>query len=216
MRSTDKLQYACTKMAQKGKSEKSASGLGLYIVLTSLALVTTVSIFYGGYYLFPCLPVPASDDFSSKLVYTFRCAFAPLLVLMTAILMVGNKRRTSGAYPLTGKEHLLQLEKNFLANTLEQFVVFLVSTLVLITYLQGEEMRLVPLSAIAFFVGRVLFRVGYGIAYYYRGWGMSINFISQGFIIGLTGYLMFTRGFMFGIAAAVGSPHPPTAAHAEL
>ena len=131
--------------------------------------------------------------------------------------MVGNKRRTSGAgNPLAGKDHLLQLEKNFLANTLEQFVVFLVSTLVLITYLQGEEMRLVPLSAIAFFVGRVLFRVGYGIAYYYRGWGIMINFISQGFIVGLTGYLMFTRGFMFGIAAAVGSPHSPTAAHAEL
>ena len=213
MRSTDKFK----KMAQKGKSEKSASGLYILPASLTFAIVTTVSIFYGGYYLFPCLPVPASDDFSSKLVYTFRCAFAPLLVLVAAIAMVGNMRRTTAARdPLAGKENLVQLQKNFLANTLEQFVVFLVSTLVLITYLQGEEMRLVPLSAIAFLVGRIIFRIGYGIAYYHRVWGVFINFVSQGFIIGLTGYLMFTRGFMFGIAAAVGSPHPPTAAHAEL
>ena len=182
-----------------------------------LGLITTVSILYGGYYHCPSLPVPASDDFSSKLVYTFRCAFAPLVVLVVAIAMVGNMRRTTAAgNPLAGKEHLLQLQKNFLTNTLEQFVVFLVSTLVLITYLQGEEMRLVPLYAMAFFVGRVLFRIGYGIAFYYRTWGIMVNFISQSFILGLIGYFMITRGFMFGISAVIGSPQLPTDVKTEL
>ena len=71
-------------------------------------------------------------------------------------------------------------------------------------------MRLVPLYAMAFFVGRVLFRIGYGIAFYYRSWGMWINFISQSFILGLIGYFMITRGFMFGISAVTGSPQSPT------
>ena len=203
------------KMAQNESTTKAISRLRH--LQTFFSLVTTVSIFYVGYYQFPCLPVPASDDFSSKLVYTFRCAFAPLVVLVAAVMMVGNMRRTTAAgNPLAGKEHLLQLQKNFLTNTLEQFVVFLVSTLVLITYLQGEEMRLVPLYAITFLVGRILFRIGYGVAFYYRGWGMRTNFMSQGFIIGLTVYLMITRGFMFGIAAVTGSPHSPTAAKIEL
>ena len=200
-------------MAQNGTKEL----VRLSLLQAIIGLVTTVSIFYGGYYQFPCLPVPASDDFSSKLVYTFRCAFAPLVVLVAAIMMVGNIRRTTAAgNPLAGKEHLLQLQKNFLANTLEQFVVFLVSTLVLITYLQGEEMRLVPLYAITFLVGRILFRIGYGVAFYYRIWGISTNFQSQIFIFGVIGYLMFTRGFMFGIAAVAGSPHSPTVAKTEL
>ena len=174
--------------------------LRIVLLHSFFGLATTIFILYGGYYHCPSLPVPASDDFSSKLVYTFRCAFAPLVVLVVAVVMVGNMRRTTAAgNPLAGKDHLLQLQKNFLTNTLEQFVVFLVSTLVLITYLQGEEMRLVPLYAMTFFVGRVLFRIGYGIAYYYRTWGIMVNFFSSWFMIVQITYFIFTRGFMVGM-----------------
>ena len=174
--------------------------LPILLIQTVISLLTTITILYGGYYHCPSLPVPASDDFSSKLVYTFRCAFAPLVVLVVAIAMVGNMRRTTAAgNPLAGKDHLLQLQKNFLTNTLEQFVVFLVSTLVLITYLQGEEMRLVPLYAMTFIVGRVLFRIGYGIAFYYRSWGMMVNLFSSWFMVVQITYFMFTRGFTVGM-----------------
>ena len=173
------------------------------IIIPVLALTTVVTIFYGGFYFCPSLPVPASMDFTSKLIYTVRCIFPPLMVLQVAIMLVGKGRRTSKAVnPLAGQDHLIQLQKNFLSNTLEQFVVFMVCTLVLITFLNTpEEMRLVPLYTTAFVIGRILFRIGYGISWKYRGCGMLMNFISTGFITGLIIYFMFMRGFMFGLDA---------------
>ena len=170
------------------------------IIFPMVALTTVVTIFYGGYYC-PSLPVPASMDFISKLIYTVRCIFPPLMVLQIAIMLVGSGRRTSKAVnPLAGQDHLIQLQKNFLSNTLEQFLVFMVCTLVLITFLNTpEEMRLVPLYTTTFIVGRILFRIGYGISWKYRGCGMAINFFSTWFITGLIIYFMFTRGFMFGL-----------------
>ena len=132
------------------------------IIIPVVALATVVTIFYGGYYFCPSLPVPASMDFTSKLIYTVRCIFPPLMVLQVAIMLVGTGRRTSKAInPLAGQDHLIQLQKNFLSNTLEQFIVFMVSILVLITFLNTpEEMRLVPLYTTTFIVGRILFRIG--------------------------------------------------------
>ena len=173
----------------------------LWMAQLLAAVVTMLFIFYGGYYFCPSLPVPASMDFTSKLIYTVRCIFPPLLVLQVAILLVINGRRSLGvANPLAGQEHLIQLQKNFLSNTLEQFVVFMVCTLVLITFLNTpEEMRLVPLYTTTFIVGRILFRIGYGISWIYRACGIQINFFSMWFITGLIVYFMFTRGFMFGL-----------------
>ena len=173
----------------------------LWLAQLLAAVVTMLVIFYGGYYFCPSLPVPTSMDFTSKLIYTVRCIFPPLLMLQVAILVVINARRSLGvANPLAGQDNLIQLQKNFLSNTLEQFVVFMVCTLVLITFLNTpEEMRLVPLYTTAFVIGRILFRIGYGIGWIYRACGMQINFISTWFIIGLTIYFMFMRGFMFGL-----------------
>ena len=183
------------------ETEKPKIHAWLKITIPVLALATVVTIFYGGYYFCPSLPVPASMDFTSKLIYTVRCIFPPLMVLQVAIMLVGKGRGTSKAInPLAGQDNLIQLQKNFLSNTLEQFVAFMVCTLVLITFLNTpEEMRLVPLYTTAFVIGRILFRIGYGISWKYRGCGMLVNFSSTWFITGLIIYFMFTRGFMFGL-----------------
>ena len=173
----------------------------LWLAQLLAAVVTMLVIFYSGYYFCPSLPVPTSMDFTSKLIYTVRCIFPSLMVLQVAILVVINARRSLGvANPLAGQDDLIQLQKNFLSNTLEQFVVFMVCTLVLITFLNTpEEMRFVPLYTTAFIIGRILFRIGYGISWIYRACGMQINFLSTWFISGLIIYFMFTRGFMFGL-----------------
>ena len=188
-------------MKTQDETKKPRTPAWLITITLVLALATVVTIFYGGYYFCPSLPVPASMDFTSKLIYTVRCIFPPLMVLQVAIMLVGKGRGASkAANPLAGQDHLIQLQKNFLSNTLEQFVVFMVSTLVLITFLNTpEEMRLVPLYTTAFIMGRILFRIGYGISWKYRGVGMHINFQSAWFITGLIIYFMFTRGFMFGL-----------------
>lgn len=101
--------------------------------------------------------------------------------------------------PLEGREDVLQLEHNFAQNTLEQLTVFLVSTVVLATYLEGEELKIIPLNALVFTVGRIAFRVGYGVHPKYRGVGVWCTFSAQFIILATCIYMLYTRGIMFGL-----------------
>ena len=165
-----------------------------------VALAVIVTILYGGYYYCDCIPVPRSNDFSEKLLYAARyCTFPQALFLLFAIMRVGAKRGSTGAEnPLAGKEHLLQTEKNVLANTVEQLLVFLFLVVTLTTYLEPSEMRIIPLYSLAFIVGRVLFMIGYSISPKHRSYGIAINFFTTFFFIGYIFYLIYLRGFVYG------------------
>ena len=151
-------------------------------------------IFYGGYYQWPSMiPVPRSGDFDTKMVYTLRCMLPPVLVLAFAIYKVAIMRFLGYAKnPLSGDEALVQKDKNFVQNTLEQLAAFTCTTLALVSYLEGEEMRLIPLYCLNFVLARILYRIGYPT---YRSWGFFMTIISYMFVSALTAYFMVTRGF---------------------
>lgn len=165
-----------------------------YPIMVIGSLVSLGLIFYGGYYHWTSyVPVPQSSDFNTKAVYTVRCMFPPLLVLVFAISKVAMMRFLGNARnPLAGQDSLIQKDKNFLQNTLEQFTVFVFTTLALMTYLEGEELRLIPLYCINFVLARIFYRIGYPM---YRTWGFFMTLLSSLFVIGLTTYFMVTRGF---------------------
>lgn len=206
---------------EKKEFEKQLKAFLPYLLIQLLlSVTTTIVIFYGGYYYCPFIPVPSSDDFSDKLVYSLRCSFAPVVLLVVAIAMVGFGRvRNLSINPLAGYDRLVAVQKNYLTNTVEQIITFCLLTLVLITYLTGEEMRLVPLYATAFVVGRVIFRIGYGIHPNHRAWGVWINFLSNYLIVGLIAYFMYTRGVFFQLDTTMRSTSTvstETGAKAEL
>ena len=184
----------------------------------SLSAVILVTILYGGYYYCHSIPVPKSNDFSEKLLYTLRyCTFPQAMFLMFAIFRVGSKRGSTPALnPLSGNEHLLQTEKNVLTNTVEQFLCFLLFMLALTTYLEPVEMRIIPLLSVAFIVGRILFMVGYSFSPKHRIIGMSINFFLNFFAIGYIIYLMYTRGFVYGTLTNASGPTSDAAGKTEL
>ena len=112
------------------------------------------------------------------------------IVLFAVIINVGLRRKSSPATnPLIGAEHLVQREKNMLANTLEQTVLFLLLLLSLTVYIQPSQMRLIPLYTILFITARVLFLVGYSINTDYRGVGIMTHFMANIFVVCLVGYL---------------------------
>lgn len=181
-------------------------------------MVIVVTILYAGYYYFHSIPVPKSNEFSEKLLYTLRyCTFPQAMFLMFAIFRVGRKRGSTPALnPLSGNEHLLQTEKNVLMNTVEQLLCFLLFMLVLTTYLEPLEMRIIPLLSVTFIVGRILFMVGYSFSPKHRLLGMSMNFFSNFFSIGYIIYLMYIRGFMYGTFTNASVPTSDGAGKTEL
>lgn len=159
------------------------------------------SIFYLGYYhLPPLVPLPDVDSFSNKLQHVIYCSILPALTFFLAINGVLRKRfHLRIVNPLAGHEHLLKLEHNFLQNTFEQLTVYLMSTAILSTYLVGEQLKLVALNALVFTVGRLLFRVGYGIHPKYRGVGVWCFMTGQALILSLCIYFLYSHGVMYGL-----------------
>ena len=189
-----------------------------YAIQISSAVGTILTILYGGYYHCHSIPVPASDDFSEKFMYTLRyCAFPQAVFLLFAIMRVGSKRGSTRAIdPLAGNEHLVQTEKNILMNTVEQLLCFLLLVFALTTYLEPEEMRIIPLLSLSFFVGRTFFMIGYTINPKYRSVGMWVNFLQTFFCIGYIIVLIYNRGFMYGVPATPSAADVPGTGKTEL
>ena len=170
-----------------------------------LGLFMSIAILYAGYNC-DCIPIPSSSNFGDKLTYYIRtCVFPCSVVLYSTIIAVSMKRGSTGVVnPLAGKEHKLMMQKNILTNTLEQTLIFLMVTLVLTTYLESAEMRIIPVFSALWVVGRFLFWLGYPK---YRTLGMSFTLIPMPGFLGYIGYLMYTRGLMYGIPSSTGGVH---------
>ena len=145
--------------------------------------------------LFPCLrqlTFPQGLHLPCDALYLWQ---------LFSIAHVGNKRALTAAIdPLSGNENIVQLDKNFLTNTLEQFVVAFAITLAVATYLDTpEELKLLPIYTFMFVTGRIAFRIGYGLSPWLRATGMACNFYSTILMFVVLVYLISTRGFLYGI-----------------
>ena len=175
------------------------------------SIVVPFSVLYGGYYMCDSIPLPPSNELGDKLIFYIRCCVFPCAVfLFFSILDVASIRGSSAAAnPLSGNEHLLQVQKNCLMNTVEQTLVFLMTALTLTSFLEASEMKILPLYAILWLLGRVLFRIGYGVNQKWRGFGMLTNVFSSAAIFVVLFYLAFTRGFLSSAPAAIGGGTGP-------
>ena len=181
----------------------------LFISQFILSLVSILLTFYGGYYYCDFIPVPTSVDLSSRLAFSLRCSLPMVVVLFLSIVIVGNKRAVTAAVdPLSGNESIVQLDKNFLTNTLEQFAVAFTIILTAATYLETpQELKLLPIYATVFVLSRIIFRIGYGLNPWLRTAGMVGNFYSTILMCGILVYLILTRGFLHGLGAPPLPPH---------
>ena len=175
----------------------------LWCIQVVFGIALSVCVLGGGYYISPTIiPIPNSDDFTTKLIYTLRCfVFPQTLLLIFAIAVVLRKRATTPAKsPTRGlDQYYLPAEKNALTNTVEQLLCILLVVLVLITYLEPPEMKIIPLLSILFATGRLFFIIGYCIKPLYRVFGIIINFFCVISMTICSIYLLFSRGLMYNI-----------------
>lgn len=173
------------------------------LLLLQLVLATAFSVgwLYGGYYYCDFIPVPKSMGVKDIWIYYTRCCVLPCaVVLLLSLHAVINKRTNAPAgNPLAGMEHTLQVEKNILTNTVEQIILFLSISLILATYLDQSEMKILPLYSSFWVIARLLFNIGYRMGPQYRSVGMLCNIESSAFFLGLVIYLVYSRGFWFGV-----------------
>ena len=179
----------------------------IFMVQVGSALALTISVLYGGYhYMYDYIPMPASNDLEDKLTFFIRyCVFPCAVLLFLSIMDVVFKRGMSAAVnPFAGKEHLVAFKQNCLTNTVENTLVFLMLALTLTSYLDADEMKIIPVYTTLWLAGRVFFRIGYSIHFILRAFGFAITVFSTVLNTGYVFYLMYHRGFLCGIRSSQG------------
>lgn len=126
------------------------------------AFIFSLTFVLIGYYVI-ALPLPPFNTAESRLIFALRCQIFPLLMLFAGIVAVGNGRFSSAAInPLANAEsEAMRIHLRYLSNTLEQFVLFFVGSLILSTFLDAYSIKLIPILATLFVFGRIAFWIGY-------------------------------------------------------
>jgi uncharacterized MAPEG superfamily protein len=134
-----------------------------------------IVVFAVGYFVVPT-PVPRLETEAQRLIYTLRLQAPTLVLLMAMIMRVAHTRRaTSAINPLDAEaQHQVEVGNNVIRNTVEQFLVNAGLQLVLCTYLTPDTMHVIPILAGLFWVGRVLFWIGYHRGHVERVPGVAI------------------------------------------
>jgi hypothetical protein len=154
------------------------------------AALLTVVVFCGAV-LIPMSALPV-DEPGARLSFASQWALLPVLTLMVSIMRVANHRFATpedidGSGLTTGTDRVLVL-RAILQNTLEQAVLAVGAYLVWAAVMPVGWLRAMPMAALLFVTGRILFA---------RGYERGASGRAMGF--GLTAYPTF--GMLVGAAA---------------
>ncbi|TDK22533.1 MAPEG family protein [Luteimonas aestuarii] len=147
---------------------------------TSLALVVVLVCFAAGHLLLPRAFV-FPGDVANRLAFAAQAAAFVLSCLLVAIGMVSTGRRRSRddiAGAAAGPPSpVLATKVAFLQNTLEQSVLACGAFLAFAAVVDGAWLALLPVAAVLFCVGRVLFYRGYPSGAGGRAFGMALTLL---------------------------------------
>ena len=185
-------------MSEKDWREQRKSGMAA-IAVSALA---GVALWFALDRLLP--PLAGMEDLSARMLVALKCcALAALFCLFGGVEAVAHERLQSAAFdPLARHETMrLRVNKQYLQNTLEQFVLFAVGLFGLAAYsVTGGAMRAVIATTAVWIAFRFAFWIGYHRSAAMRGMG------APGMAVGLLVLLYVCArigGDMAGTAGAI-------------
>jgi hypothetical protein len=106
---------------------------------------------------------PRPVELAERLAFAAQWCLIPGLCVLASVLLVSNQRFfTSGIDPIAGADdRTLRVLRWILGNTLEQAFLFVIAVTAFAAVAPQEWLKAVPVAALLFVLGRVLFAVGY-------------------------------------------------------
>ncbi len=129
-----------------------------------------------------------------RLVYALQVLPFALIPLLVGVITVGNQRFLSDAInPLMHAENQkIEVNGRVVENTVQQTLLFVVSTLALATHLPSGAVQLIPALVSVFVIARFVFWIGYRINPLYRAPGMAATgYMNVGIIIASLYFFIF-------------------------
>lgn len=143
------------------------------------AAVLTVVGLCGVSLLIPLSALPV-DEPGARLAWALPCALLPVLTLMIAVMRVANQRfytpEDIDGSGLTNATPQIQVLRAILQNTLEQTVLAVAAYSMWAAVMPLPWLRVIPMAALFFVAGRLLFSRGYskGAAGRAMGFGLTM------------------------------------------
>ena len=137
--------------------------------------------------LYSILPNPDVVGVADRLAYALKWDAVAVLPLIVMFVAIGNARALGEAIdPTLGKEDpRMLINGRVAANTLEQFMLFLVGSLALAAAIEGPKVKIIGAAAITFIIMRIAFWIGYRIRPVYRAFGFASTFyMNLGLLVG--------------------------------
>ncbi len=146
--------------------------------------------------------MPHAND---RVIFTLQCHALTIMVLFNMFLLVGNMRAAVAWNPLNpDTEQKMKTPVQILTNTVEQSLIFVPSTLILSTYLDGEnQMVAIPVLVVLFAIARTVFAIGYLAAPIYRSPGFFMTLMTNVVALTLVSYHTWMRGSIVAYPMAV-------------
>jgi len=155
-------------------------------------VVSMITLVVFLYWLLPS--IENMNETLDRIVFTFWMNAVAILPLFAGIIVVGNNRFLTDAIdPLRHAENrVIEINERYLDNTLQQYLVFLVGTVALSTFLDGQSMKLIVALTVVFILARIVFWVGYRIDPLYRAPGMAATiYMNLGIILSVLYFIIF-------------------------
>jgi hypothetical protein len=183
---------------RSGREDPAARERRVSLILSVGAILTLVALYYGH----ELLVVPRLrlnqlhlHSLQDRVTYALRLQLPGLLALLISVLHVGSIRY-SGGQKLSDNDSRLKLARRILTNTVEQLLLSAGSQIILATYLPEDRLKILPLIAVTFFVGRLTFLIGFLYAPHFRSFGFTLTIVPTIGALGYDLYFMLTLGLV--------------------
>jgi hypothetical protein len=132
-------------------------------------------------------------ELSERLAFAAKWCLIPGIFTLIGVAMVGNHRFFTDAIdPIDGgTDRTLAIWRQYLSNTLEQAVLFAIAALAFSCVAPLYWLKAIPILALLFAMGRVLFAAGYFIRPTLRAAGFALTCYPIIGIYGLTIWLFW-------------------------
>jgi hypothetical protein len=127
----------------------------------------------------PLAPTPAAADVTARLAFAIEWLIVPGVLLLACTLVTMTYRLWTTKEALYGtrtpKSHFLEINLRVTQNTLEQSFLALIAWCGLAVALPADRLGIVPVLAVLFAAGRILFWIGYQYHPIARALGFGIT-----------------------------------------
>ena len=144
---------------------------------TSMILLAAVFLWLG-YHFFPISP-PASGSIGDRFTFILPWFLLPALSIILGVFLVMYERFVTEAInPLASipETKRMKVFQKYMQNTLEQSVIFILANFALLSVVDLQNITLLPLLAVIFMFGRILFLLGYLYNPIARAPGFALTF----------------------------------------